>query len=116
MLVVVSALQIVGVAVVGGMAREYSKRRTPPPRVAAEHLIDLLSLQAKVYELDGNAVYPPGDGQGLRDRVYYLESKSPLSAASSIAPNRFEDEYDAVGPRGLDENGCPILNPTEDFR
>ena len=42
----------------------------------AEHLIDQLSQCAKAYELD-NAVYPPGDGSGSKDLVYYLEQKGP---------------------------------------
>ncbi len=42
----------------------------------AEHLIDQLTQAAKSYELD-NAVYPPGDGSGSKDLVYYLEQKGP---------------------------------------
>ncbi len=42
----------------------------------AEHMIDQLSQAAKSYELD-HAVYPPGDGSGSKDLVYYMEQKGP---------------------------------------
>ncbi len=59
MLAAVAVLLIAVLMAAGLIARDLAARR--PRSGSAEHLIDQLSQAAKLYELDGNAVYPPGD-------------------------------------------------------